>query len=236
MSAILISSTSNVIPKSHISSSINNNNVVCPPIPEEEKVEEETEIAREERKQTGRSIAIIIFLSLMCLALYHVIQRKTTILAGVLVPALILFTYTFFVIHISSRDKKRRKRKAAEELELSLPDTTTIKPEAAKTFPTTSNVSTITPITSGKQFSSSTSLPMTRQLPTSGGFKPNSSFKVPKNLNDPNVHPSRSSDSRKNPPTKDIKKIPSQPQVKLNQSAQIAIENEVKKSKIPIER
>lgn len=42
-----------------------------------------TEIAREERKATGRSVAIVIFLSLMCLALYHVIQRKTTILAGV---------------------------------------------------------------------------------------------------------------------------------------------------------
>lgn len=48
--------------------------------PGEVKNEEE---AREERKATGRSVAIVIFLSLMCLALYHVIQRKTTILAGV---------------------------------------------------------------------------------------------------------------------------------------------------------
>lgn len=49
----------------------------------EEKSEEEIERAREERKATGRTIAIVIFLSLMCLALYQVIQRKTTILAGV---------------------------------------------------------------------------------------------------------------------------------------------------------
>ncbi|KAL7038871.1 hypothetical protein ACKWTF_009723 [Chironomus riparius] len=217
MSPILINSTSNVIPKTS-----HNNNIV-----EEEKVEEETEIAREERKATGRSIAIIIFLSLMCLALYHVIQKKTTILAGVLVPAMILFTYTFFVIHISSRDKKRRKRKEAEELELSNPDNSTIKSEAIKTLPTTSNVSNITSASSGKQFSSPTSIAMTRQLPTTGGFK------VPKNLNDPNVHASKSSDPRKNPPTKDVKKIPSQAQVKLNQSAQIAIENEMKKIKKP---
>lgn len=113
----------------------------------------------------------------------------------------------------------------AEELELSNPDNPTIKSEAIKTVPTTSNVSNITPASSGKHFSSSTSLPMTRQLPTTGGFK------VPKNLNGPNVYASKSSDSRKNPPTKDVKKISSQSQVKLNQSAQIAIENEMKKIK-----
>lgn len=72
---------------------------------------------------------------------------------------------------------------------------------------------------------------MTRQLPATGAFKSNSSFPVPKNLNDPNVHASKSSDSRKNPPTIDGKKIPSQTQVKLNQSAHIAIENETKKIK-----
>ena len=51
--------------------------------PQEEEKNEEEEEAREERKATGRSVAIVIFLSLMCLALYHVVQRKTTILAGV---------------------------------------------------------------------------------------------------------------------------------------------------------
>lgn len=120
---------------------------------------------------------------------------------------------------------------AAEELELSNPDNAPIKSEASKTFPTTSNVSNITSASSGKQFSSSTSLAMTRQLPATGAFKSNSSFKVPKNLNDPNVHASKSSDLRKNLPTKDGKKISSQTQVKLNQSAHIAIENEMKKIK-----
>lgn len=46
----------------------------------EERNDEE---AREERRATGRSVAIVIFLSLMCLAIYHVFDRKTTILASV---------------------------------------------------------------------------------------------------------------------------------------------------------
>lgn len=41
------------------------------------------EESRDKRRATGRSVAIVIFLSFMCLALYHVIQRKTTVLAGV---------------------------------------------------------------------------------------------------------------------------------------------------------
>jgi hypothetical protein len=104
----------------------------------ESTVEEEPTVqkARDDRKATGRSIAIIIFVSLMCLALYHIFHKKTSVLAGVslalvvehlesflcraihfsprkfqvLVPALILFTYLFFVIHVSSREKKRRKQ------------------------------------------------------------------------------------------------------------------------------
>lgn len=48
--------------------------------PAEVKDDEES---RDKRRATGRSVAIVIFLSFMCLALYHVIQRKTTVLAGV---------------------------------------------------------------------------------------------------------------------------------------------------------
>lgn len=48
--------------------------------PEDEDDEDSRE---EERRATGRSIAIVVFLSLMCLALYHVIEKKTTVLAGV---------------------------------------------------------------------------------------------------------------------------------------------------------
>lgn len=60
-----------------------NESTLLESIQETPKDEDDTEVAREERKATGRSVAILIFLCLMCLALYHVVQRKTTILAGV---------------------------------------------------------------------------------------------------------------------------------------------------------
>lgn len=85
MSSILINSTAKVVkmPKSIKKDEVEPNHQ-NPESPEgAEKNEEQTEEAREDRKATGRSIAIIIFLSLMCLALYHVVQRKTTVLAGV---------------------------------------------------------------------------------------------------------------------------------------------------------
>lgn len=52
-------------------------------VPSVDAVEENTEKAREERRATGRTIAIIIFVVLMCTAIYHVIQKKTTVLTGV---------------------------------------------------------------------------------------------------------------------------------------------------------
>lgn len=74
MSPILVNAgTSNLV----------NTGSITPCDHSEIKNEEDIEDAREERKATGRSIAIIVFISLMCLALYHVIERKKTILAGV---------------------------------------------------------------------------------------------------------------------------------------------------------
>lgn len=49
----------------------------------EDTAEENTEKSREERRATGRTIAIVIFVILMCTAIYHVIQKKTTVLTGV---------------------------------------------------------------------------------------------------------------------------------------------------------
>lgn len=87
MSPILINSTSNVtanataFPKKLKKSPSDVESTVS--LSRDSIKNEETEEAREERKATGRSIAIVIFLSLMCLALYHVVQRKKTVLAGV---------------------------------------------------------------------------------------------------------------------------------------------------------
>lgn len=86
MSPILINSTSNVsVPNTVKVKKYSKSEVESVMSSSEDGVKTEAEIenAREERKATGRSVAIIIFLSLMSLALYHVIERKTTILAGV---------------------------------------------------------------------------------------------------------------------------------------------------------
>lgn len=80
MSPIIINSTVN----NNLSKpKMNRKNVPDLEVPSVEAVEENTEKAREERRATGRTIAIIIFVVLMCTAIYHVIQKKTTVLTGV---------------------------------------------------------------------------------------------------------------------------------------------------------
>ncbi|KAG5682265.1 hypothetical protein PVAND_011629 [Polypedilum vanderplanki] len=213
MSPIIINSTNPIIHKS--------NN-----LDDEEKGEEDTEKAREERKQTGRSIAIIIFLSLMCLALYHVIQRKTTILAGVLVPALILFAYTFFVIHISNRDKKRRKQLEAEELKRLNEESKSDVTKKSSVFSSPSASTASFPSTSSKQAilvqqSSQIKLPKSN-LKTLDEINKSAKLKNSSNVNKMNAS---SGVKKKN----SFKKIPSHSniQVKSNQSATcMIVENE----------
>lgn len=83
MSPILVNTGTYVPPSPMVKQKkVGKSDVVSSFDPPQDEKKNEVE-AREERKATGRTIAIIIFLCLMCLALYHVIQRKTTILAGV---------------------------------------------------------------------------------------------------------------------------------------------------------
>jgi hypothetical protein len=184
----------------------------------------------------------------MCLALYHVVQRKTTILAGVLVPALILFTYTFFVIHVSNRDKKRRKKMVGEfpyfqkgmsdfkvytffsqeanELQR-IAEEVKAEAEAKKTPPLP--IITAIPSTSGRPIPGlipSTSQNLSKGL-KSNLKQPIEAGKIPKA---PNNKSNASAGAKKKAP---LKKIPSQShiQVKSNPSTHIVIENEIKKLK-----
>ncbi|XP_077302933.1 uncharacterized protein LOC143923232 [Arctopsyche grandis] len=61
----------------------------------------------EERRRTGRYVAIIVGISLVCLAMYHAWVRKVPVLASVLVPSLILLLYAAWVLFIASRDKRK---------------------------------------------------------------------------------------------------------------------------------
>ncbi|XP_055681768.1 uncharacterized protein LOC129789138 [Lutzomyia longipalpis] len=64
--------------------------------------------SREERRTTGRIVAVIVALSIIMLACYHAWIRKTAVLAGVIIPALIMVLYTAWVLYTAKRDKYRR--------------------------------------------------------------------------------------------------------------------------------
>lgn len=63
---------------------------------------------QEERKATGRMVAVIVAFLLILLAIYHAWIRKIAVLAGVIVPFLIMVLYSAWVIFLAKRDKQRR--------------------------------------------------------------------------------------------------------------------------------
>lgn len=62
---------------------------------------------KEERRTTGRMVAIVAALFLLCIAIYHAWIRKTAILAGVIVPALIIILYAAYIVFLAKREKRR---------------------------------------------------------------------------------------------------------------------------------
>ncbi|XP_059057102.1 uncharacterized protein LOC131850764 isoform X2 [Achroia grisella] len=61
----------------------------------------------EERRRTGRYIAILVGISLFLLAMYHAWVRRIPIVASLVVPALIMFVYVAWVLYTASRDKHK---------------------------------------------------------------------------------------------------------------------------------
>ncbi|XP_041977538.1 uncharacterized protein LOC121731916 [Aricia agestis] len=62
---------------------------------------------KEERRRTGRYIAILVGICLLMLAFYHAWVRKIPVVASLVVPALIMFVYVGWVLYTASRDKRR---------------------------------------------------------------------------------------------------------------------------------
>ncbi|CAH0748359.1 unnamed protein product [Diatraea saccharalis] len=62
---------------------------------------------KEERRRTGRYIAILVGISLFLLAMYHAWVRRIPIVASLVVPALIMFVYVAWVLYTASKDKHR---------------------------------------------------------------------------------------------------------------------------------
>ncbi|KAM3963159.1 uncharacterized protein ACR2FA_002915 [Aphomia sociella] len=80
---------------------------------------------KEERRRTGRYIAILVGISLFLLAMYHAWVRRIPIVASLVVPALIMFVYVAWVLYTASRDKHRLLVLDAEAaLNVSSPDGT----------------------------------------------------------------------------------------------------------------
>ncbi|VVD04148.1 unnamed protein product [Leptidea sinapis] len=61
----------------------------------------------EERRRTGRYIAILVGICLLLLAIYQAWVRRIPVIASLVVPALIMFIYVGWVLYTASRDKKR---------------------------------------------------------------------------------------------------------------------------------
>ncbi|RVE49018.1 hypothetical protein evm_006376 [Chilo suppressalis] len=64
-------------------------------------------VVTEERRRTGRYIAILVGISLFLLAMYHAWVRRIPIVASLVVPALIMFVYVAWVLYTASKDKHR---------------------------------------------------------------------------------------------------------------------------------
>ncbi|XP_014370360.1 uncharacterized protein LOC106720279 [Papilio machaon] len=62
---------------------------------------------KEERRRTGRYIAILVGISLLILAIYHAWVRRIPVVASLVVPALIMFVYVAWVLYTASRDKHK---------------------------------------------------------------------------------------------------------------------------------
>ncbi|XP_055586525.1 uncharacterized protein LOC129739146 [Uranotaenia lowii] len=63
--------------------------------------------SREERKANGRIVAVCVALFLIFLVLYHAWLRRTAIVAGVMVPVLIMLLYTAWVLYSARRHKRK---------------------------------------------------------------------------------------------------------------------------------
>ncbi|KAJ0180636.1 hypothetical protein K1T71_004040 [Dendrolimus kikuchii] len=80
------------------------NNDVKSPI---NHVKSRDSIIKEERRRTGRYIAILVGISLFILAFYHAWVRRIPVVASLVVPALIMFVYVAWVLYTASRDKHK---------------------------------------------------------------------------------------------------------------------------------
>lgn len=71
--------------------------------------------AREERRATGRMVAVIVALVMIFSGFYQAWIKRIPVLAGVMVPMLIMLLYAAWVLFLAKRDKRRRLNQVRTE-------------------------------------------------------------------------------------------------------------------------
>ncbi|XP_049867578.1 uncharacterized protein LOC126367849 isoform X2 [Pectinophora gossypiella] len=84
-----------------------------------ERKERTAHAIKEERRRTGRYIAILVGICLFLLAIYHAWVRRIPIVASLVVPALIMFVYVGWVLYTASRDKHKTCSRFCKKPDLS---------------------------------------------------------------------------------------------------------------------
>ncbi|KAF7265949.1 hypothetical protein GWI33_020689 [Rhynchophorus ferrugineus] len=83
--------------------------------------EAEHKMRDEERKKTGRYLAVSVVLFIVALGLYHAISAKSTKISALLGAAMIMFLYLLWLIYASQR-RKQAVKKSEENIERQVSD------------------------------------------------------------------------------------------------------------------
>jgi len=91
----------------------------------------------EERRRTGRYVAVILVVIACLLGLHHAFVKQNVVLAGLIVPALIMVCYILWVLHTA---KKASDKHAGHQIK----DVPTVIVKAATPSPADSETNILT--------------------------------------------------------------------------------------------
>ncbi|GLV44993.1 hypothetical protein CBL_14435 [Carabus blaptoides fortunei] len=101
---------------------------------------------REERRRTGRYVAVTLAICITLLGLCQTMVQHTPVVAGLFAPAIIMFLYVFWVLYTASKTNKQHLQdidlEAAASIDTTLTDVTV---EQISVEPTTSKDINILP-------------------------------------------------------------------------------------------
>ncbi|CAK9821907.1 hypothetical protein ANTRET_LOCUS546 [Anthophora retusa] len=67
----------------------------------------------DERRRTGRYVAVGAVLAIMLLAVHHALLRDASTITGVCIPAIIMVSYIVWILYSAHRDRRKALRIAA---------------------------------------------------------------------------------------------------------------------------